>query len=180
MRCRLVDIIGLLLMLVCGMAMALTSDRQQPIYIESEEMDVDDLQGVSEYRGAVRFSQGSIILQADRVVVIGQQRGLKKVIAHGQPVHLSQQMDDDQGEMRAVAQKIEYLIKSDSLFLQGDAKLWQHGNEFSGDEIEYHLKKETVVARGDKEQEGRVRIVIQPKDGQVPQSSQTKAGEKLP
>jgi len=154
--------------------MALSSDREQPIYIESDELEVDDQQGISEYRGSVRFTQGSIHLQADKVVVMGMEQRLQKVMAYGQPVHLSQQMDDDKGEMRAIADTIEYLVKDDSLVLHGGAKLWQGGNEFSGEEIIYHLSSETVVARSDKEQEGRVRIVIQPK---VPETQDDSAGE---
>ena len=165
MHCRLVNIFGLLLLLVHAPVMALSSDREQPIYIESDELEVDDLNGVSEYRGAVRFSQGSIHLQADKVIVIEQQQHVQKVVAFGQPVNLRQLMDEDKGEMRAMAEKMEYLVETDSLVLQGDAKLWQGGNEFSGEQIEYLLKNETVVAHSDNKQESRVRIVIQPKTG---------------
>jgi len=176
MFCRLVKVSGFLLLLACAPVMALDNDRQQPIYIESDELEVDDQQGVSEYRGAVRFTQGSIHLQADKVVVIEMEQRLHKVIAYGQPVHLRQSLDDDKGEMRAMADKIEYLVKDDSLVLHGSAKLWQRGNEFSGEEITYHLSTETVVAHSDKEQEGRVRIVIQPKTEAKDPATDVEAG----
>lgn len=174
MFCRLVNITGLLLALIWTPVMALNNDREQPIYIESDELEVDDQQGVSEYRGSVRFTQGSIQLQADKVVVMEVEQRLQKVMAYGQPVHLRQLLDEDKGEMRAIADTMEYLVKDDSLVLHGSAKLWQRGNEFSGEEIIYHLSSETVVARSDKEQEGRVRIVIQPK---VPETRDDSTGE---
>lgn len=164
MCCRRTDFVGLFMLLVCSSSMALSLDGQQTIYIESDELKIDDLRGISEYRGAVRFSKGSIQLLADKVIVIEQQRQLQKVIAHGQPVRLYQKVEDGQQEMRAEAKRIEYLLGSDSLLLQGDARLWQGGNEFSGDRIEYYLKDETVIARSDKESQGQVRIVIQPKN----------------
>jgi lipopolysaccharide export system protein LptA len=165
MRYQLVNLIGILMLLSIDPAMALKADRQQPIYIESEELEVDEAHGVSEYRGSVRFSQGSIHLQADKVVVFELQQRLQKVIAYGAPVRLRQLMEEGQGEMRAEADKMEYVVQSDGLFLEGGAKLWEGGNEFSGERIEYHLQSDTVVAHSDKEQEGRVRIVIQPKPG---------------
>jgi len=164
MRCLLINVFALLLF-VCAPVMALNSDRQQSIYIESDELEVDDLRGVSEYRGSVSFSQGSIQLEADKVLVFGSKQQLDKVIAHGGPVYLSQTMEADKGVMRAVARTIEYLASKNSLFLQGDAKLWQGGNEFRGEKITYHLKNETVVASGGEKQDSRVHIVIQPKEG---------------
>jgi len=163
MRCHLINLVAVLLLSLSSPLMALNSDREQPIYIESDELEVDDLRGVSEYRGSVNFTQGSIQFQADKIIVFEKERRLHKVVAHGGPVHLRQQLEAEKGEMRAVARKMEYLASSDRLFLHGDARLWQGGNEFSGDQIEYHLKSETVVARSDEKQDSRVHIVIQPK-----------------
>lgn len=170
MYCQRVSVLGLLLLLVwVAPVMALKSDRQQTMYIESDELEVDDLRGISVYRGSVRFSQGSLQLQADKVVVTARQRRLQKVVAHGRPVRLQRQMDQGRGKMRAEAQTMEYRITDDSLILLGNAKLWQGGNEFSGDQIEYHLQDETIVARSDKTEDGRVRIIIQPSKRDKPE-----------
>ena len=45
--------------------MAMTGDREQPIHIEADSVDIDDKKGVSIYRGNVRMTQGSIVLTAD-------------------------------------------------------------------------------------------------------------------
>lgn len=159
---RLISGVMLVLMLVCGPVLALESDRQQKIYIESHELDIDEADGVSEYRGEVQFTRGSIHLTADKVRIFEKEGELQKLLAWGQPVHIRQQLDDNRGETRAVANRMEYMAASDRLFLYGDAHLWQKGNEFSGDVIEYHLADEKVVARGDESQSGRVHIVIEP------------------
>jgi len=142
--------------------MALESDRQQKIYIESHELEIDEADGISEYRGEVTFTRGSIHLTADKVRIFEKEGAFQKLLAWGQPVHLRQQLDGDRGEARAVANRMEYIGADDRLFLYGDAHLWQEGNEFSGDVIEYHLADEKVVARGDESQNGRVHIVIEP------------------
>jgi lipopolysaccharide export system protein LptA len=127
----------------------------------------------------VRLTQGSILFQADKVIVFKQARQLQKVVAYGGPVRLRQKMEADKGEMRAEAQQMEYLPESDRLFLQGDARLWQGGSEFSGERIEYQLKNEVVGARGDKKQDGRVHIVIQPKN-EAGKSAPATAGAEQP
>ena len=172
----------LLLMLVCGPLMALESDRQQKIYIESHELEIDEAGGISEYRGEVSFTRGSVHLTADKVRIFEKEGTLQKLLAWGQPVHLSQQLDGDRGETRAVANRMEYIAASDRLFLYGEAHLWQEGNEFSGDVIEYHLADEKVVARGDESQSGRVHIVIEPaKDGSATiESGDDDAGTVVP
>lgn len=155
----------LLLVLFCSQVMALESDRQQKIYIESNELEIDEAGGVSEYRGAVTFTRGSLHLTADKVRIYEKEGELQKLLAWGEPVHIRQQLNGDRGETRAVAQRMEYIAASDRLFLYGQAHLWQDGNEFSGDVIEYHLAEEKVVARGDAANSGRVHIVIEPSPG---------------
>lgn len=152
-------------MLLCAPVMAIDKNSVQSpsLYIESNELDIDELKGVSEYRGAVQFSRGDIQLQADKVKVIERQHEIYKVIAQGRPAFFQQENAAGLEVMRCEAEKIEYLLSEDSLLLLGKARLWQDGNEFSGDRIEYNLSAKTIVARGDKEQHGRVRIIIQPK-----------------
>lgn len=154
-----------LLLLMCSFsAIAVETERDQKIYIESDELEVDDLHGVSEYRGSVIFRRASVRLQADTVKLFEQGRQLINIIAHGKPVKLNQTLDNDRGETRAIAEVMEYIIKDERLLLKGQARLWQGNNEFTGDTIIYHIKDETVVAKSDKEQDGRVRIVIQPEN----------------
>ncbi len=152
----------LILLLSCFPLVASGDEQAQKIIIESDELEVDDLHGVSEYRGNVVFRRGSILLQADTVKAYEQGRQLNNIVANGQPVKLNQQLDNNRGETRAVAEVIEYTIASETLELTGKAHLWQAGNEFTGDTIIYHIQDETVVARSDKEPDSRVRIVIQP------------------
>jgi len=171
-----------LLLFYGPIAIGLEADSEQKIFIESHELEVDDLNGVSEYRGAVIFRRGSILLEADEIKMYEQQHKLVRVVATGQPVKLRQELDSDRGETRAIADTMEYTISADSLLLKGNARLWQAGNDFSGDTIIYHIKDETVVAKGDKEQDGRVRIVIEPSEIQLvpdPPTTDVAPAEKI-
>jgi len=161
----------LILFLLPGLVWGLASDREQPIHIQADSLEMDEAKGVSQYRGDVRFVQGSIVLSADFVIVYSEDKRVRKVIATGSPAHFSQQLDGEDGEMRARASRIEYFASKELLQLHGDAYLWQADNQFTGDLIEYGLKDEVVMARKAKSGDERVRIVIQP-DKKTHQSAQ--------
>ena len=48
-----------------GTAMALSSDKDQPIEIEADHAKLDDIQRVAVYQGDVVITQGSIRLNGD-------------------------------------------------------------------------------------------------------------------
>lgn len=137
-------------------------NEQQVVYIEADKLEIDDAQGVSIYQGNVRLTRGALELTADKLTLLGSREALKKMIADGSPVRFKQQLSHTQGEMRAVAKRMEYAADSEKLFLHGEAQLWQGGNEFSGDYIEYHVHDETVIAHSGENDSGRVRVIIQP------------------
>lgn len=142
--------------------LALSTDRLQKIFLEADQVELDDQQGVGRYSGHVQFRQGTIELAAAEVIVRRQAGRLHTLEAHGQPVHFRQQLDNQKGEMRARAQKMEYVENEDRLRLYGDAELWQSGDRFAGDYIEYDLATETVLAHSKQDSEQRVQIIIQP------------------
>jgi lipopolysaccharide export system protein LptA len=44
--------------------MALSSDREQPINLEADAADIDDLKGISIYTGNVVLTQGSMVIKS--------------------------------------------------------------------------------------------------------------------
>ncbi|MBA1331005.1 LptA protein, partial [Candidatus Endoriftia persephone str. Guaymas] len=57
----------LLLLLLPLQARALSGDREQPIYLEADSVEIDEASGVSVYIGNVVVSQGSMRLEADKM-----------------------------------------------------------------------------------------------------------------
>lgn len=169
---------------------AMTGDKEQPITIEADRVDIDDKKGVSTYQGKVRVTQGSMVMTADTVTTqaVGdkqaRQRELDKIIAVGAPAHFRQLLDTKDAktgkneEMRGHAQRIDYFAREERLVLQGGSHVWKEGDEFSGNVIEYDVAQETVKAAmgnvGGQAGEGpqeRVHAVIQPrrkKDAKAP------------
>ena len=60
---------ALLLLLLPGQLWALSSDGEQPIEVEADELEVRDKEKISIYLGNVTLVQGSLEISADRVVI---------------------------------------------------------------------------------------------------------------
>lgn len=161
----------------------MTGDKEQPIHIEADRVDIDDKKGISVYQGKVRVTQGSMVMTADTVTTYAvgnkqaKERELEKLIAVGAPAHYRQLLDtkdpvtSKNEEMRAQGQRIEYFAREERLVLQGAGHLWKGGDEFSGNVIEYNTAQETVKAAMDPAGQERVHAVIQPrrkKDDKAP------------
>lgn len=148
-------------------AQALDSDRQRPIEIEADRVDIDEHQGLSLYSGHVRFSQGSLHIQADSISLELANGTLKRLLIKGQPAVLTQTPEGKQEDMRAQAQQMEYLTGQNQVTLKGRAEVRQGGNTFRSETIHYDLGKDTLSA-GQTEDSERVRITIQPPAPKAP------------
>ncbi|MFZ5592732.1 MAG: lipopolysaccharide transport periplasmic protein LptA [Pseudomonadota bacterium] len=162
-------------------ALTMTGDREQPIRIEADRVDIDDKKGVSVYQGNVRMTQGSIVLTADTVttytaiekqVVNGKatkRRELQKIVAEGKQANYRQLLDSlnaktgKNEELKARADRIDYFAAEERVVLQGGGYLWKEGDEFAGNVIEYDARDETVKAAKAQAGPERVQAVIQPR-----------------
>lgn len=159
----LINSLGLLLIAVLPrIALALPEDKDQPIHVQANSVEIDDKKGVSVYRGNVILTQGSIILHADTLTVEHPKRQLQKAVAQGNPAQFQQDLDKKGGQVKAHASTMEYGAGAQVLTLSGKAQVWQDGNEFSGSRIEYDLKTDVVHARRDESGQERVQVTIQP------------------
>lgn len=146
-----------------GCCLALSSDREQPIRIEADSVEIDDLKGISVYRGNVRYVQGTLRLLADTLTLFyDQDRRLERLEADGTPARFRQRPDGREEDMHAEALHIEYLAGPQRLILEHRARIRHQGNEFTGELIEYDAVQDVVSARKGESGEGRVQVVIQP------------------
>jgi lipopolysaccharide export system protein LptA len=166
----------ILVWLFSSAALASTDDTQQPIHIEADRAEISEAQGVMTYTGHVVLSQGGIELRADTVVVYTQAGELQRITAQGQPVRYRQQRSNEQ-EVHGVSQRVEYTADSKQVLLLGQAELWQGGNRFSGNRIQYDPKDERVIANAGADTETspgtdathkppRVTVTLQPKNSE--------------
>lgn len=156
--------LGTLIMLCLPvLAHALTSDRQQPVRIESDTATLKEKEGVSVYHGNVYLHQGTLQLHGDTLTVHTRGDHIENAILTGAPATFVQRPDNQDVDQHAEAQHMEYRAAEGLLILTGAARAWQtDGKEIRSERIVYDINKNTANA-GDSRDGNRVHITLQPK-----------------
>ena len=158
--------VALLLLLLPCQLWALASDRDQPIEIEADELEVREQEGISIYQGNVKLVQGSLEINADRVVIhFNEANELTLMEMTGTPATL-RQLDDNQQEMWGEAKQIDYTQSKSLLELRNSARLRQAGDIIESDLIRINTESSSLQA-GSMESDQRVKMLIQPKQDSV-------------
>lgn len=156
-------------------AWALPSDKNETIRGSADNLTVDQKNGVATYTGSVEIRQGSLVINADSIIIhTNTEGGVEKMIATGSPAKFQQQPEEQQGVVTAAAKQITYTPSNEHLLLIEDASVEQNGAVMSGPHIDYDLVKEVMKAEGNNKGEGqRIEIIIPPKASQPedPQAS---------
>lgn len=149
-------------MLGSASALALRSDADQPIHIEGDDAVIDQEQETIVYTGSVEVIQGTLRVKGDRLVVKVNGDQVERITTLGSPAYYQQDLEDDQGQVKAHADSIIYHTAEERVYLNGSAELEQKGNQLKGESIRYDIVNGKVdAAAGD--QPGRVRMKLDPK-----------------
>ncbi len=153
---------ALLLVLLPCQLWALATDRDQPVEIEADELEVREQEGISIYQGNVKLVQGSLKISADRVVIhFNETNELTLLEMSGTPATL-RQLDDNQQEIWGEAKKIDYFQYESLLELRDSARLNQAGDMIESDVIRINTKNSRLQA-GSMGSDRRVKMLIQPR-----------------
>ena len=144
-------------------AMALTGDTDQPIHIESDQQSLDMQGNIVTFTGNVVVTQGTIKINADKVVVTrpADQKGKEVIDGYGNP---------------ATFYQMHYELQNDFVVLTGNAYLEQLDSNIKGDKITYLVKEQKMQAFSDKGK--RVTTVLVPSQIQDKSKSQAPAEKK--
>ncbi|WP_333880278.1 lipopolysaccharide ABC transporter substrate-binding protein LptA [Atlantibacter hermannii] len=132
-------------------ALALTGDTDQPIHIESDQQSLDMQGNVVTFTGNVVVTQGTIKINADKVVVTrpGGERGKEVIDGYGKPATFYQ-MQDNGKPVKGHADTMHYELQNDFVVLTGNAFLEQLDSNIKGDKITYLVKEQKMQAFSDK------------------------------
>ena len=90
-------------------ALALSGDKQQPMDVESDTFESDDQSGVTVFKGKVKVTQGTLVIQADTVTLHrGKDGKIARVLGEGKPAHYRQRRDGKEVDVVAQARELEY------------------------------------------------------------------------
>ena len=176
MNARSVSWLSFVLALVFSAgALALSTDKEQPINIEADRAEADNEKRITIYYGDVIITQGSLKITGETVTIhYDNDDRLTKLISEGAPARFRQlpdgKADVPKNYQTAHASRMEYYAQEDRIVLLGDAVYGQEGDRVAADRIVYDSLKSQMRAEsrspsgGEGEQaSSRVRIKIEPK-----------------
>jgi lipopolysaccharide export system protein LptA len=150
---------------IIGMpGLAAETDSDEPVYIEANSATYNDSTGESVYIGDVIVTQGRMRMTSDKLVIHMTDKQVEKIVATGNPVRFKQEETEDKEEVRGKAQQAEYYVNEDRLLLLDKAVVWQGGNTYASDRIEYDRKNMLVKAGKPSSGSQRVHVTLNPKN----------------
>jgi lipopolysaccharide export system protein LptA len=158
--------VKLLVVLFCLIpisAAALTSDKEQPIQIEADRLDIDEARHISHYQGNVEMTQGSLNFSADSIIFhFDENNDLQWLQLEGQPAQFKQ-LNDDQTAVTGSALRMNYYQTKSLLELRGQARFQSVQDTIESESITINTNTDALQAGGE-QGKGRVRMLIQPKN----------------
>ena len=143
-------------------ALALKSDKEQPIDISADQLEIDDTKNISIYTGNVDLKQGSLHITADKITLyFNDDNELLHMLIIGSPAHLTQ-LNEEHKLMTGRALKIKYDDQNALLILTGDAE-FKSGKEFITSNFIKINTDDDAIQAGTNQPKDRVHITILPK-----------------
>lgn len=161
LRKKLLALTVLSAALLPTLALAKTSDRDQPMTLDSDASTCNQAEANSNcvFSGNVIITQGTMEIRADRAEIVRRNNDVEQVVLTGKQATMKQQMDDGT-MMNARADRIVFEPNKDLLTLTGNFKIESPRGSNSGQKMVYNMGTGQMQSGGDGT---RVRTVIQPK-----------------
>ena len=148
---------------------AKTSDKDAPLHIEADQLEMHERDNVSIYSGHVKMIKGSLKVSGDKIVVKNKDGSLDKITIEGKPATFYQ-LNDLNEEISAQGYHMEYQTTTGLLELKEKALLLKNKNKFSSEHIIYDSLKDIVKAGQQNittpDNIPRVKITIYPEENQ--------------
>ena len=146
---------GCALALAYGSASALQSDADQQVFIESDRAEIDQNNETIVYTGSVTVVQGTLAVSGEMMIVKINGDQVERITTLGSPAQYSQELENDQGVVRAHADSIIYDMSTERIYLKGKAVIEQLGSTLKSESIRYDMVQGKIDA-GAGETSGRV------------------------
>ena len=166
---------------------ALSTDKEQPIEVEADAGELDDINNITIYTGDVVVTRGSIRMTGDKMTVYyNENNDIETLIMDGNPATYRQLPDNSKVYDEAEAKRMEYYELRNLVILLKNAKVRQERYNFSGERIEYDTQLSQVKAwsdlnknagggkTGESKKQERVKIIIKPKQPDTDQQNGNK------
>ena len=151
------------------LAISEEADSDKPIEIEADTMLVEETKNTSTYEGDVILTQGTLVINADKLIIREDRQGFQHSTSIGNPTTFKQKMEGSDEYIEGKALRIEYDGHMDKIHLYEEAFVKRGDDEVWGDYIMYDATSEVAQALsrrdtdGSKKKKGRTKAIIKPK-----------------
>jgi lipopolysaccharide export system protein LptA len=158
-----------LLLASATLAFAERADRDKPINVEADRLNVDDTKKTAVFEGHVVLTQGTLVLRAERLTIRQDSEGFQFAEASGNPASFRQKREGADEYINAEAQRIEYDGRAERVQFFEQAHLYREGgDDVRGNYISYDSRNEYFTVQSAKNAraeatDSRVRAVIMPR-----------------
>ena len=129
-------------------ALAAEEERQQPVHLRADRIDVDQKKGLSLYRGNVVFSQGTLRLTAARAEVQSRANAVETVTAEGKPVTFRHRPEGLAEFIDGAASRAVYQAMTRRVDLYGEVQVRRGRDLFRGAVLRYDIDNRSIAAEG--------------------------------
>lgn len=151
------------MLLFCTPLLALPEDKKLPLQVKSDTVTVNYAEGVTTLVGHVVVTQGSTVLQGDKVVVkTDKNQQLISLIAYGDDQHQAhyETLPTEKSTLfTATANIITYLESERVAIFEGDTHATDGDNTFQGPNFRYWPDKQEVVTEKAGNQQSTITII---------------------
>jgi len=152
-------------------AFSKSTDKDAPLHIEADQLEIREKDSVSIYNGHVKITKGTMKISGDKIIIKNKNGSLYKIHINGTPATFYQLNDIDE-VISAESYIMDYEAKTGLLELKEKALLLKNKNRFSSEHIIYNTLDDIVKAgnhnKPDSQETPRVKITIHPE----PQSNE--------
>jgi len=160
---KIVKTLIILLFTWPALSWSLSSDKDQAIKIEADQLEIRDKENISFYRGNVRLQQGSLLIKADNLTLkLDEQKKVDKITMQGKPASYQQKAEDGP-LMKGFASEMQYSSNNSTMLLLGQAKIISGSDVIESHRIMINTQTNAIQA-GDAnaDSKNRVHMLIQP------------------
>ena len=158
--------------------MAEKADRNKPMQIQADRLEVDDIKKISVYSGNVILTKGTILLRADKLTVSEDAQGFQMGLANGKPGQLASFRQKREGVDQYVegyGERVDYNGKNETVRFSQKAQLRRLEKEKVTDQAdgaviiwdsrtEFFTVESGITGQTVQNPNGRVKVTIQPKN----------------
>jgi len=163
---KLLSIVAILPLALCmsTISFALESDRSAPIELEADTVSLDSQKEQATYTGNVRLIQGSILIEANSIVIHTKNKKVERAIIQGTDSLATFEQEVEPGKsIIGQANKIILVQGKDEISFHDNALIMDGENKIKGQFIKYNSKEHKIIANGGTTDEP-VRMIFQPTD----------------